>query len=459
MSAQDVVDASEHYEVYNTDDIPSLCTIIIDTNPRAWAALADVLPISKAIANILIFVNAHLAFSNSNQVALIASHTNRAVWLYPAPPKQAPAPSEDVDMRDAGSSSDKPAPSYKPSAANKYPQFAQIEHILLTSLRSLIDDTTVSDLSTTTQISGALTLALAHINKTALSFAASAAAANALTTTGAPMTAGAAVGAAPVASTSTSGGGLAGMHARILILSVSDSSPAQYIPTMNAVFAAAHARIAIDTLSLRGSATFLEQASFITRGTFIRAAEPRGLLQYLMFGFGSGSAPSHPAAGGGGAGGTDAGKGPASKPKTSASTANGGGAAGRGRPKPGGASSSSRLGLGASVAELLVTPSADAVDFRAACFCHRNVVDTGFVCSICLSIFCEVPDGGECLTCGTRLALGNYGRTPVVAPPPPPAGNPAAGGGAGGVGVGVGGGAGSPNAARKEKEKRKVEAQ
>lgn len=400
MSVQDAVDASEHYEIYNTDDVPSLCTIIIDTNPRAWAALADVLPISKAIANILIFVNAHLAFSNSNQVALIASHSNRAVWLYPTPPKPSPASSSsssDVDMPDASNNTT------TASSANKYPQFSQIESSLLTSLRALINDTTVSDLSTaTTQISGALTLALAHINKTALAFTTSAAAVAAPTHH--PMTANSNGTGGPAANaTTTASGGLAGLHARILILSVSDSSPAQYIPTMNAVFAAAHARIAIDTLSLRGSATFLEQASFITRGTFIRAAEPRGLLQYLMFGFGSGTAPSSnsPASGAGGAGAaaatSAAGKGPV-KSK---------GAAAKGR-------AAARLGLGASVAELLVTPSADAVDFRAACFCHRNVVDTGFVCSICLSIFCEVPEGAECLTCGTKLALGNYGKMPAL---------------------------------------------
>ena len=445
MSVQDAVDASERYEVYNTDDIPSLCTIIIDTNPRAWAALADVLPISKAVANILIFVNSHLAFSNSNQVALIASHTNRAVWLYPAPPKQTPSqaagPSEDVDMQDAATGSNKPARSAaaaaaaaSASSANKYPQFAQIENSLLTSLRALISDTTTSDLSsTTTQISGALTLALAHINKTALSLTASNAAAAATTT--APMTAGGPVAAAPVASTSTSGGGgLAGLHARILILSVSDSSPAQYIPTMNAVFAAAHARIPIDTLALRGSATFLEQASFITRGTFIRAAEPRGLLQYLMFGFGSGAAPSNPA------GGAGSGKGPVQSKSASAGAAAGASGSARGKGK---------LGLGASVADLLVAPSAEGVDFRAACFCHRNVVDTGFVCSVCLSIFCEVPDGGECLTCGTKLALGNYGKRPVVAPP----GTAAAAAAGSGGGGGGGGGSGSPNAGRKEKRK------
>ncbi|KAK4150097.1 transcription factor Tfb4-domain-containing protein [Chaetomidium leptoderma] len=449
MSVQDAVDASEHYEVYNTDDIPSLCTIIVDTNPRAWAALTEVLPISKAIANILIFVNAHLAFSNSNHVAIIAAHTNRAVWLYPTPPKQASAASNDVDMQDATNGNHKAAPNHTPSSANKYPQFAQIENSLLTSLRALIDDTTAPDLSTTTtQISGALTLALAHINKTALSFSASDTATGAATTTGTAMTAGSSVGGAPGTSTSTSGGGLAGLHARILILSVSDSAPAQYIPTMNAVFAAAHARIAIDTLSLRGSATFLEQASFITRGTFIRAAEPRGLLQYLMFGFGSGTAPSNPAGGGG----ADSGKGPA-KSKSAVSAASGGGSgAGTGTGGGGAAgkpkTAAGKLGLGASVAELLVTPSADAVDFRAACFCHRNVVDTGFVCSICLSIFCEVPDGGACLTCGTQLALGNYGKRPIVAGRGDPAAAAAVGGGGGG-----GGGGNLLNAPRREKRK------
>jgi len=33
----------------------------------------------------------------------------------------------------------------------------------------------------------------------------------------------------------------------------------------------------------------------------------------------------------------------------------------------------------------LVPPTQINVDFRAACFCHKNVVDIGFVCSICLS--------------------------------------------------------------------------
>ena len=30
-------------------------------------------------------------------------------------------------------------------------------------------------------------------------------------------------------------------------------------------------------------------------------------------------------------------------------------------------------------------PPQNAVDFRAVCFCHHDVVDVGFVCSVCLS--------------------------------------------------------------------------
>ena len=36
------------------------------------------------------------------------------------------------------------------------------------------------------------------------------------------------------------------------------------------------------------------------------------------------------------------------------------------------------------------------------------------MCSICLSIFCEPPEGALCGTCGTKLRLLDYGRKPVV---------------------------------------------
>ncbi|KAI1347752.1 TFIIH subunit Tfb4/p34 [Xylaria sp. FL0043] len=347
------IDASDHYdESAFTSQTPSLLTVVIDTNPRAWAALHDLLPVSQAVANILVFIHAHLAYGNENQVAVLAAHTNRAVWLYPASPNaNVDAIAGSRGRRNGGGSGpdvemtgvDGGHEHQLGTSANKYPQFAKIESSILASLRSLIDSTAPADLNPTTLISGALSMALSYIHKTSLAFEPPKTSADPANPTTAPIT----KAAAP------------NLHARILVLSVSQSEPAQYIPTMNAVFAASHARIPIDTLALYSAPTFLQQAAFITNGIFLSAAaNPRGLLSYLMFGF------------------------------------------------------LADVDARAS----LVTPTQDSVDFRAACFCHRKVVDTGFVCSICLSIFCDVPDGAECLTCGTKLALGNYGAKPAVVP-------------------------------------------
>lgn len=332
------IDGSAHYEVEVTGQTPSLLILIIDTNPRAWAALEATLPFSKAIANILVFVNAHLSFGNDIQVAILAAHSNRAVWLYPKPPSTSSDQDGDVEMSGTNGSTTTGL------SANKYPQFASIESSILTSLRTLMSETSTTNLPSTTLVAGALTTALSYIHKTSLAYAPPKQSSDP---------------ANPTSAQPTAGSLNPTLNARILVLSVSDSEPAQYIATMNAVFAASHDRIPIDTLSISPYAapTFLQQAAFITGGSYLSCAENlSGFLSYLMFGFlPDAEARAH-----------------------------------------------------------LVTPSQDTVDFRAACFCHRNVIDKGFVCSICLSIFCEVPDGAECLTCGTKLALGKYGAKPVV---------------------------------------------
>ncbi|KAK0389885.1 hypothetical protein NLU13_3458 [Sarocladium strictum] len=333
----DAVDQSEHYEVATTEETPSLLSIIIDTNPRAWSALSSTLPLSSALANLLVFANAHLAFANTNQISVIAAHVDRAVWLYPSPDAAAQRQRAAAAQPDAVGGGDAPSS----GSANKYPQFAQIESTVLSSMQKLIASTTEADLqTTTTKLSGALTLALCHLNKASQSLSTASASSS-----------------VPVATANAST--RPPLKGRILVLSVSDSEPTQYIPIMNAVFAASHAQIAIDTLSLSGEQTFLQQACYNTNGTFLSAAaHPQGLLMYLMFG----------------------------------------------------------LIADTEARESLVSPTTDTVDFRAACFCHGRVVDQGFVCSICLSIFCELPDDAECLTCGTKLALGNYGAKPAVIP-------------------------------------------
>ncbi|KAI9637162.1 TFIIH subunit Tfb4/p34 [Dioszegia hungarica] len=111
-----------------------------------------------------------------------------------------------------------------------------------------------------------------------------------------------------------------------------------YVGLMNCVFAAQKAKIPIDVLTLPPASTgteapiFLQQASHLTEGVYWRWNGRGGLLQYLHTIY---LAP--PAL----------------------------------RQTP------------------FSQPPQDAVDFRAVCFCHHDVVDVGFVCSVCLSIFCK----------------------------------------------------------------------
>jgi transcription initiation factor TFIIH subunit 3 len=321
----DRVDGSDHYEravtgkiVHSilghcnanncTEESPSLLTIILDTNPHAWAVLAPTLPLSKAIANLLVFINAHLAFNNANQVAVVASHSNRAAWLYPRPSK-----SKDLNRDD-----DKMDVDSRPKStndANKYRPFALIEHDILASVRELVSTTTEGDISssTTTQMGGALTQALFYINKATINYSDSGINSSSKADREANDT------SASVTPT--------GLQSRILVISVSGDLASQYITIMNATFAAQSLRIPIDIMKLAGDGVLLQQASDSTGGIYLQPRSPQGLLQYLMTVF-----------------------------------------------------------LPDQTARLhLIAPTQDIVDFRAVCFCHRKVVDIGFVCSICLS--------------------------------------------------------------------------
>ncbi|KAG8527717.1 uncharacterized protein KY384_007871 [Bacidia gigantensis] len=319
----------------------SLLTIVLDTNPHAWALLAPTLPLSAAIANLLVFINAHLATNNANTVAIIASHTQQAEFLYPAPSSSKNIQTntngtiqngtdEDTEMADSSRSSSPTQPDI--ADANHYRPFQQIQRILLTSLQSLLSSTSPDSLTPTTSIAGALTLALTFINKQTL-----------LSSSPAAQQKSAAPSSAdPTSSTSPS------LISRILVLSVSGDLAHQYIPIMNTIFACQRLNIPIDICKIAGDTVFLQQASDSTKGTYIKLEHPKGLLQYLMMAF----LPDQTAR------------------------------------------------------KMLNAPTAATVDFRAACFCHRKVVDVGFVCSICLSTIC--------LTCGTHLKLGDYGAKPAV---------------------------------------------
>lgn len=208
--------------------------------------------------------------------------------------------------------------------ANKYRPFAAIEAALTQNLRKLVSETTLTTLSTTpsTMVAGALTMALAHISKLTLTAPTLASSSYDTSNTAGAFTTTSADG--------TRSASTAGLTARILIVSVSGDLASQYIPIMNGIFACQRLHIPIDILKLAGDTVFLQQAADATGGIYMAPTGEHigGLLQYLMMAY----LPDQEAR------------------------------------------------------KCLVLPGeGEAVDFRAACFCHRRVVDVGFVCSICLS--------------------------------------------------------------------------
>lgn len=140
--------------------------------------------------------------------------------------------------------------------------------------------------------------------------------------------------------------------ARVLVLKGSEDEPRQYMNFMNGVFTAQKLQVAVDAVLLpvagrTGAADsgLLAQAADITGGLCLPVLRSDALLQYLL-------AVVLPA------------------PRLRAA---------------------------------LVLPPGAAVDYRAACFCHRRLVDLGYVCSVCLSVFCTFSP--ICSTCNATFKM------------------------------------------------------
>jgi len=141
---------------------------------------------------------------------------------------------------------------------------------------------------------------------------------------------------------------------RILVLQISPDVSSQYIPVMNCIFSAQKKSIPVDTCILSNQdSSLLQQASHITGGIYLKPTQQAGLLQYLL----------------------------------------------------------SCYLADAYTRKYLNLPIQTRVDYRASCFCHKKVIDIGFVCSVCLSIFCQFYP--ICSTCGAKFALPKLPKLPV----------------------------------------------
>ncbi|KAJ6650178.1 General transcription factor IIH subunit 3 [Pseudolycoriella hygida] len=123
------------------------------------------------------------------------------------------------------------------------------------------------------------------------------------------------------------------INARILVVTGSNECASQYMTYMNVFFTAQKQNIVLDVCALDKSLTLLQQGCDITGGQYLRLPQLEGLLQYLLWVF---------------------------------------------LPDP-----ETRLKL--------VLPPPVKVDYRAACFCHRELIDIGYVCSVCFTVFKSPP--------------------------------------------------------------------
>ncbi|KAM8865435.1 general transcription factor IIH subunit 3 [Synchiropus picturatus] len=135
------------------------------------------------------------------------------------------------------------------------------------------------------------------------------------------------------------------MKTRILVVKAADDSTLQYMNYMNVIFAAQKKNILIDACVLASDSGLLQQACDITGGLYLKVPQKVALAQYLLWVF---------------------------------------------------------LPDGDQRSQLVLPPPVH-VDYRAACFCHRNLIEIGYVCSVCLSIFCNFSP--ICTTCDTAFKI------------------------------------------------------
>uniref|UniRef100_I3K6A3 General transcription factor IIH subunit 3 n=1 Tax=Oreochromis niloticus TaxID=8128 RepID=I3K6A3_ORENI len=135
------------------------------------------------------------------------------------------------------------------------------------------------------------------------------------------------------------------IKSRILVVKAAEDCALQYMNFMNVIFAAQKQNILIDACVLDSDSGLLQQACDITGGLYLKIPQKVALAQYLLWVF---------------------------------------------------------LPDSEQRSQLVLPPPAH-VDYRAACFCHRNLIEIGYVCSVCLSIFCNFSP--ICTTCETAFKI------------------------------------------------------
>eukprot|EP00088_Acartia_fossae_P067202 TRINITY_DN8377_c0_g1_i2.p1 TRINITY_DN8377_c0_g1~~TRINITY_DN8377_c0_g1_i2.p1 ORF type:complete len:319 (+),score=59.97 TRINITY_DN8377_c0_g1_i2:33-959(+) len=266
------------------DESNQLLVVIVDVNPNQLLYARQPGSFSRVMNSILTFMNSHLMLHATNRVALVATHATGCSYLYPDPDE---AESKELFRQQDG----------------QHEAFYQFETVVRRRLRTVIN-MDLHSVATESLMAGGLAMALTYINRVVSSL-----------------------------------GPADRLSPRLLAISSTGDSAAQYINYMNSFFTAQKLNIPVDCCMLGQDSGLLQQGCDITGGVYLKVEYIERLLEYLIWMF----LPSVP------------------------------------------------------VRKMLGAPPPIRVDYRAACFCHRQLVDIGYVCSVCLSIFCKFNP--VCTTC------------------------------------------------------------
>ncbi|GAM28580.1 hypothetical protein SAMD00019534_117560 [Acytostelium subglobosum LB1] len=293
-SKADTSASSASRMVDNEDDDTSMLVVILDMNVYSWGQRAQtvhskqqagmpLISLPTFLEHFLVFVNAYLMLNQENQLAVISSIIGESYFVYPPPPDQRASVANQVIAEQIQS------------------RLKDIQDTYVDKIGELQGD------ETSASFSAAMSLGLCHINRMKKD--------------------------------------LPNLKPRILVFNISPDVSSQYIPVMNCIFSAQKQSIPVDSCILSSDSTFLQQASHLTSGIYLKPQRQENLCQYLV----------------------------------------------------------STFLIDSDSRRHLSVPTLTTVDFKASCFCHKRIVDIGFVCSVCLSIFCK--PSSSCSTCGTKFAL------------------------------------------------------
>lgn len=268
----DEITDNNFIEVQNSEvpnDDPSLLTLILEVTPSGWYNIRNEASIIDIVRALLVFLNAHLALNNSNQVAFILSTPSGNKFLHPNP---------DHSYDDIRLQSDNQGP--EPFVSKSmYRQFRVVDEAVLEELdktMKLLETGDPSKLNGNSKLSGALSLALTYTNRMmkldqSISTTKASAISSAANITNKEST-----------SADANSYGTTRMKSKVLVVTPNDNEDIKYISLMKAIFGAQKMKVALDIAKLgKRDSSYLQQAADATNGIYLHIEKPHGLIQVL----------------------------------------------------------------------------------------------------------------------------------------------------------------------------------